>query len=118
VRPSALDVDRPVHATWRRVRWAADRKNQTLSASTTEVGILKLRTSDDSGEKPFGFERFNFTPGEGEVNMYAGIPDSQNVGGRLVWPTESGKVLTFVFRDETNAFGATNCVIGGTVVAG
>jgi len=98
----------------------ASSEAQTLSASTSEGGILKLITTDDSGANPFGFERFSFNPSDGTVNMYAGIPDSENVMGRLVWQTGSGKILTFEFQDETNAisFPPDNCVLGGTVVEG
>lgn len=94
--------------------------DQTLSASTAEAGILKLITTDDSGTNPFGFEKFSFNPSDGTVNMYSGIPDSENVMGRLVWQTGSGKVLTFEFQDETNAisFPPFNCVLGGTAVTG
>jgi hypothetical protein len=98
----------------------ASSEAQTLSASTSEGGILKLITTDDSGNNPFGFERFSFNPSDGTVNMYSGIPDSENVMGRLVWQTGSGKILTFEFQDETNAisFPPDNCVLGGTVVEG
>lgn len=93
---------------------------QTLSASTSESGILKLVTTDDSGANPFGFERFSFNPSDGTVNMYAGIPDSENVMGRLVWETGSGTILTFDFQDESDAisFPPLNCVLGGTAVEG
>jgi hypothetical protein len=95
-------------------------ETQALSASASEEGILKLITTDDSGTNPFGFEKFEFGPTDGTVNMYTGIPDSENVMGRLVWQTGSGKILTFEFQDETNAisFPPDNCVLGGTVVSG
>jgi hypothetical protein len=94
--------------------------DQELAASTSTVGELKLVTVDEDtpGLHEYGVDKFDFKPSDGTVNLYSGIYDSENVVGHLIWQTQSGKVLTFEYQDETNLFGGSNCILGGMVIAG
>lgn len=94
--------------------------DQTLTATASTIGILKLETFDENNPAtpPFFFEAFNLRPSDGPQALFAGISDSQNVMGRLIWQTASGKVLTLDFQVETNPFGGTNCTLAGTLITG
>jgi len=96
-------------------------EEQSLHATASETGILKVETFDEGNPatQPFFFERFNLTPADGSQDLLAGISDSENVMGRLIWQTASRKVITFDFQMETNAFaGPDDCTLGGTLIAG
>ena len=95
--------------------------DNSLTATASKIGILKVETFDEGSPAtpPFFFEAFNLRPSDGPQNLLVGISDSANVMGRLIWQTASGKALTFEFQIETNAFGGpSDCTLGGTLVAG
>jgi len=93
-------------------------EDQSLTASTSKVGIVKLIATDDDGLNSVAYEDWDFTPADGSQTLVSGGA-TENMVGHLIWETASGKVLTFDFQMETNAFGGPDdCTIGGTLIAG
>jgi hypothetical protein len=95
--------------------------NQDLTATASHVGDLKIVTTNEhiSGPNQVAHEFSDFGPASGATDLYSGITDTQNVVGRLIWTTPSGRVLTFDYQDDSSAFGSGNtCALAGMVLAG
>jgi hypothetical protein len=94
--------------------------NQDLTATASQPGDLKIVTTDEHvlGANQVAQEFSDFGPANGTADLYSGISDTQNVVGRLIWTTASGKVLTFDFQDDSSAFaGGSHCTLAGMAEA-
>jgi hypothetical protein len=94
--------------------------NQDLTATASQPGDLKIVTTDEHvpGANQVAQEFSDFGPTNGTADLYSGVSDTQNVVGRLIWTTSSGKVLTFDFQDDSSAFsGGSHCTLAGMAEA-
>jgi hypothetical protein len=93
--------------------------NQDLTARASQAGDLKIVTTDEHvlGANQVAQEFSNFGPANGTTDLYGGISDTQNVVGRLIWTTASGKVVTFDFQDDSDAFSGGHCTLAGMAEA-
>jgi hypothetical protein len=92
---------------------------QDLTATAAQVGDLKIVTNDEHNPADtHGNELSNFGPASGTQDLYSGVSPTDHVVGRLIWTTPTGRVLTFDFQDDSDAFGGGTCTLAGMALAG